>query len=190
MGIFSFLRKSNSKEDGLKSVQQAEPNGSNCNVPGCDNDDNGSSYIRTGTGYPIDVIYHYVRTDFEKRGYNDAMTSMDISYMTTGKQLIENELRTMFKQIKRRYADEIVKLEPMIANTKALLLADMVSQLESRLATYREHIAEIDSLREQLDNHSSEMDVMSKSYERGFARGITAITTNMLDNLKNENNEI
>ena len=36
--------------------------------------------IEYGTGYPIDVIYAYIRKDYSSKGYDDAMVNPDASY--------------------------------------------------------------------------------------------------------------
>lgn len=192
MGLLSFLKKpdySNSQmqdnideEETIDTTIESEPEE---NKPVKSH----TMYVNTMTGYPIDVIYSYIREDFEKRGYDDAMANGNASYMKTGKEQIENELRTLFKQITRKYRDEIVRFGPMIANTKALLMTEMASQLESRMNIYSEHIAEIENMKKLLDEHDPEIIKMTQSYERGFTRGITAITSTLLNNLNNSNNE-
>mgnify|MGYP006988857058 CR=1 FL=1 len=187
MGLFSFFRKTNeaNMDDQQNPYKESTQNSNNNKVDANDN----VTIVNIGTGYPIDVVYSYLRKNFDNQGYDDAMANHDASYMNLGKLQIENHLRVLFKQVTQKYNDEIVRLEPIIDSTRAMLMADHAAQLESRLRTYKAHIAEIDKLKQNLDNKTQEMTTMLMSYERGFQRGMAAIIDGILNNLNTHGNE-
>ena len=56
--------------------------------------------ITYGTGMPIDVIFNFVRKDYENEGYNDALISTDPTYKSTKEGMIRNDLKTLFTQVR------------------------------------------------------------------------------------------
>mgnify|MGYP001537983882 CR=1 FL=1 len=55
--------------------------------------------ITYGTGMPIDVIFNFVRKDYENEGYNNALISTDPTYKSTKEGMIRNDLKTLFTPV-------------------------------------------------------------------------------------------
>lgn len=141
--------------------------------------------IEFGTGYPIDVIYAYVRKDYSPQGYDDAMVNPDASYMEMGKQLIKNKLKSLFDQISVRYKDEIRQLETMIHINETMGLTDTAMHLQTQKEIYTRHLTEIEEMRKGLESGSQQLQLMIGSYEKGFKTGIAAKSVELLNNLNN-----
>ena len=141
--------------------------------------------IEYGTGYPIDVIYAYIRKDYSYKGYNDAMVNPDASYLEMGRQLIKNELKSLFDQISVRYKDEIKQLETMIRINETMGLTDTAMHLQTQKDIYTRHLSEIEEMRKGLESGSQQLQLMIGSYEKGFKTGIAAKSVELLNNLNN-----
>lgn len=141
--------------------------------------------IEYGTGYPIDVIYTYVRKDYSTQGYDDAMVNPDASYMEMGKQLIKNKLKSLFDQISVRYKDEIRQLETMIHINETMGLTDTAMHLQTQNEIYTRHLGEIEDMRKGLESGTQQLQLMIGSYEKGFKTGIAAKSVELLNNLNN-----
>lgn len=141
--------------------------------------------IEYGTGYPIDVIYAYIRKDYSSKGYDDAMVNPDASYLEMGRQLIKNELKSLFDQISVRYKDEIKQLETMIRINETMGLTDTAMHLQTQKDIYTRHLSEIEEMRKGLESGSQQLQLMIGSYEKGFKTGIAAKSVELLNNLTN-----
>lgn len=141
--------------------------------------------IEYGTGYPIDVIYAYIRKDYSSKGYDDAMVNPDASYLEMGKQLIKNKLKSLFDQISLRYKDEIRQLETMIRINETMGLTDTAMHLQTQKEIYTRHLAEIEEMRKGLESGNQQLQLMIGSFEKGFKTGIAAKSVELLYSLNN-----
>lgn len=130
--------------------------------------------ITYGTGMPIDVIFNFVRRDYESEGYNDALVSTDPTYKSTKEGMIRNDLKTLFTQVTLKYKNDIRLLDVEIDNYKQACLFSSVSAMESRRSTCEEHLGKIREMESQLDNDDPRMMIMIESYRRGFLKGMAA----------------
>ena len=125
---------------------------------------------------PLDEIYNYLRIDFESRGYEDALSNPDISYRDLNKQLLVSNLKVLFKQIKQIYIDNLKTNEFHIKSREQAGLIDIVDLLKNRKETLESHLAEINKMENDLENKVDYMVGMLLSYERGFLRGLAALS--------------
>ncbi|NPD82708.1 hypothetical protein HPS57_12100 [Prevotella sp. PINT] len=137
--------------------------------------------ITYGTGMPIDVIFNFIRKDYETEGYNDALVSTDPTYKATKEGMIRSDLKTLFTQVALKYQNDIRMLDVEIANYKQACLFISVSAMESRRATFEEHLSKIIEMESQLDNNDPRMMIMIESYRRGFLKGMAAKAGSFMD---------
>lgn len=138
--------------------------------------------IKWGTGMPIDVIYNYIHKNFEDDGYQDALVNQDIAYRDTRISIIRNDLEMLFNRITLCYKKNIREAQVRMDNSKKAFALSAASNLEARLATYEEHLAEIEEMKQLLDDNDSKMLTMIESYKRGFLKGINAATMDFINN--------
>ena len=124
MGMFDFFRKKNVVELTTEPKELIE--GSETNVS------NRFITIAYGTGKPIDVIYNYLKDDYESKGYNDALTNPDSSYKEMNKSMIKSTLEVKFKQVRLRYEDDLQTIEFHITSRKEAGLIELVKELETK----------------------------------------------------------
>ena len=134
-----------------------------------------------GTGMPIDVIFHYIHKNYEEEGYQDAIVDQDVSYRDARIQIIRYDLEMLFKRIKLRYSDDIRTIKMKIDNYRKAYAFTAVSQLEASLATYEEHLGEIENMEQLLADDDPKMTSMIESYKRGFMKGINAATMDFIN---------
>lgn len=138
--------------------------------------------ITWGTGMPIDVIFNFIHKNFEEDGFQDALVNQDITYRDAKITIIRNDLEMLFKRITLRYKSNIREVNVRIENSRKAFALGAACDLEARLATYEEHLAEITEMENQLANDNPKMTTMIESYKRGFLKGISAATTNFINN--------
>lgn len=138
--------------------------------------------ITWGTGMPIDVIFNFIHKNYEEEGFQDALVNQDIAYRDAKITIIRNDLEMLFKRITLRYKSNIREVNVRIENSRKAFALGAASDLEARLATYEEHLAEITNMENQLANDDPKMTTMIESYKRGFLKGVSASTINFINN--------
>lgn len=133
--------------------------------------------IKWGTGEPIDVIYNFIHKNQEEKGYNDALVNSNISYMNGEIDIINNDLKMLFRRITLRYNDLCIKMDVNIQVADEAFLSTTVAELKARKRIYTEHLEEIKVMEKMLENDDPRVQNMVKTYRRGFSRGIAAKTT-------------
>ncbi len=187
MGLFDVLFGTTKKSDQASEISAKpdeqivpeikEPNGANNGVPL-------TREAELTVSMPLDEIYKYLRVDFESRGYDDAMSNPDTSYRDMNKQLIVSNLKVLFKQIKQIYIDNLKTTDFHIKSREQAGLIDIVELLKNRKETLDNHLNEINKMETDLDGKEDYMVGMLLSYERGFLRGLAALS---LETLKLKN---
>ena len=184
MGLFDFLfgttpkSDQNGMEHPLKGDEQVMPelkeaNGLNIETPVTKEDE-------MSVSMPLDEIYKYLRIDFESRGYEDSMSNPDISYRDMNKQLLTSNLKVLFKQVKQIYIDNLKTNDFHIKSREQAGLIDIVDLLKNRKEMLENHLAEINKMETDLENKEDYMTGMLLSYERGFLRGLAALSLESL----------
>lgn len=190
MGFFSTLfgnsdRKSTSAVNQpetapLKEIKESEFN----NNLTTHSDDIPNTSISYGSSMPIDLIYQFLKEDYETKGYEDALCNQDNSYKEMNKLIIRNNLEVKFKQVKLRYMDDVREIDFHIQSRSQAGLVYVVEQLKARKQTLTEHQRQLEEMEEDLKNNTGYMVGMLLSYERGFLRGLAALSLETLKTQK------
>jgi hypothetical protein len=64
--------------------------------------------VEFGSKLPIDIIYGFLKDDYENKAYHDALTNPDKSYKETNLAIIRSNLEVKFKQVLLRYEDMLL----------------------------------------------------------------------------------
>ena len=175
MGLFdvfkkkSFAEQSEDVESKLEEQKQPE-------IKEQDSTNNGLS-----ARLPIDEIYQYLQNDFESRGYEDALSNPDISYRDMNKKLIVSNLKVLFKQTKQTYTDNLNRTDFHISSRSQAGLVDIVELLKNQKNMLVDHQKEVVKMEEDLEKEEDYMIGMLLSYERGFLRGLAALSLETLN---------
>ena len=124
--------------------------------------------ITYGTGKAIDLIYNFLKDDYESKGYDDALTNPDSSYKEMNKAMIKSSLEVKFKQVRRRYEDDLRTIDFHINSRKEAGLIELVKELETKKEILLQHVKELNTMEQDFLNEAPYMMGMLFSYERGF----------------------
>ncbi|AHF14192.1 hypothetical protein [Niabella soli] len=145
-------------------------------------EENTTTYsVEFGSKLPIDIIYSFLKEDYEHKAYNDALTNPDKSYKDANLAIIHSNLEIKFKQVFLKYEDMLREIHFHIHSRGQAGLTDIVELLKSRQSTYEKHLEELKKMKEDLDKEELYMVGIFKSYEVGFTRGLASLS---LHNLK------
>lgn len=137
--------------------------------------------IKYGSGMPIDLIYGFLKKDYEAKGYDDALTNPDVSYKEMNKAMISSELEVKLRQVKLKYEDDMRELDFHIASRREAGLVEIVRQLEVRKEMLQRHMNELTQMEKDFENKASYMMGTLLSYERGFLKGMGAISLQQMN---------
>ena len=133
---------------------------------------------------PIDIIYGFLKENYENKAYNDALTNPDKSYKDTNIEIIRSNLEVKFKQVLLKYEDMLREINFHIQSRGQAGLTDIVELLKSKKETYEKHVEELKKMKQDLDKEELYMIGIFKSYEVGFKRGLASLS---LHNLRIDN---
>jgi hypothetical protein len=140
--------------------------------------------IEFGSKLPIDIIYGFLKEDYEAKAYNDALTNPDRSFKQKNIEIIRSTLDIKFKQVALKYDDMLREIDVHIKTRSEAGLSDLVELLLSRKNTYQNHKIELETMKNDLLINESYMVGIFTSYEIGFTRGLASLS---LQNLKLDN---
>ena len=146
--------------------------------------ENSTYSVDFGSKLPIDIIYGFLKENYENKAYHDALTSPDRSYKETNIAIIRSNLEVKIKQVLLKYEDMLRDIEFHIQSRGQAGLTDIVELLKSKKVTYEKHLEEIKKMKQDLDKEELYMIGIFKSYEVGFTRGLASLS---LYNLKIDN---
>lgn len=106
---------------------------------------------------PIDLIYGFLKEDYESRGYDDALSNPDISYREMNKTIIKNNLIIKFKQVRLKYTDVLREIDFHIDSRTRAGLVDLVRELETKRETYQQHMKELNQMEQDFQDEKPYM---------------------------------
>ena len=139
--------------------------------------------ITYGTGKPIDLIYNFLKDDYESKGYDDSLTNPDTSYKEMNKSMIRSSLEIKFKQVHRKYEDDLRTIDFHINSRKEAGLVELVKELETKKEILLQHVKELNTMEQDFINEAPYMMGMLFSYERGFLRGLAALSLEQIKSI-------
>jgi len=132
----------------------------------------------------IEEIYTFLQKDYESRGYNDALTNPDESYRTDNIDLLNNDLAILIQKVTTYYEDLLKEIDFHILSRGRAGLIDLVETLKTRKELVEDHLRKVNQIRYDMENNEGMSQRIILSYQRGFMRGLSALT--MADVLKKD----
>lgn len=124
----------------------------------------------------LGTIYKFLQSDFESKGYSDALTNPDDSYKADNLLLIKYDLQIIIHQVNTYHEDLLRELDFHILSRSRAGLIDLVEELKNRKEMVKEHVNKVMDIKNDLDNEFGMAQRILLSYQRGFMRGLSAIT--------------
>ena len=181
MGLFNLFKKKQNPEPGnltpalpLHENHHDQPNHNSLlkNIP------------VNGEVKGIDAIYAFLQADFESKGYNDALVSPDESNKLDNIRLLQLDLGILIQKVETYYSDSIKEIDyHMTSRTRAGLI-DLVDELKTRREIVLDHVNKVNELKKEMAGNAGMSERMVLSYQRGFMKGISAITQSTIMNKK------
>jgi len=132
----------------------------------------GSSEAASG----IEAVYAFLQDDYESRGYNDALTNPDDSYKTDNLRLLSQDLAIHIQRANTYYESILKELDFHISSRSRAGLVDLVEELKMRKELVLSYLEKIGLIRNDAENRNGLTERIMLSYQRGFTRGLAAIT--------------
>ena len=124
----------------------------------------------------IEEIYFFLQQDYESKGYNDALTNPDESYRIDNIDLLTKDLAILIQKVSTYYEDLLREIDFHILSRGRAGLIDLVEVLKTRKELVMDHLKKVSQIRYEMDNHNGMTHRIILSYQRGFMRGLSAIT--------------
>ena len=182
MGLFNIFGKKSGEGKVMNiSMPVAEPMEAKADVQNetvaqeKKNDEKKPLTVSYATGWPIDVVYGYLRKSYEAKGFEDAMLKSDLTFRDLNMSLIKNEILMVFREINLSYDVMMQDLQTRIENCNAAGLLTTVSELKKTMSTINTHKEELKRLEADFRNNANEASIPLQSYDCGFLRGIATI---------------
>ncbi|MFV0391219.1 MAG: hypothetical protein ACK5KP_04950 [Paludibacteraceae bacterium] len=183
MRFFDFFRMKSTKNEDTADKDE--------NLPDIEEDDfvdrsdpidheNSSQSVEFGSKLPIDLIYAYLKEDYEQKAYNDALTNPDKYYKEMNLEIIKSNLDVKFMQVELKYNDLLREISFHIKSRSEAGLTDIVELLRTNENTYKNHLEILHQMKKDLANKESYMMGIFKSYEVGFTRGLASLSLEKL----------
>lgn len=177
MGLFNFFRRRNGNTSNAVSIprevfiDESEPS------------ENGSASMN-GSASGIESIYAFLQADYESKGYEDALANPDDSYKKDNITLLKEDLHILVQKVSTYYEDILRTLDFHIASRERAGLIDLVEELKSRRDLVSEHLKKVAEIRQQAEEDNGISRRIILSYQRGFMKGLMAISQSTILNKK------
>jgi len=132
----------------------------------------------------IEAIYSFLQDDYETRGFNDALSNPDDSYKMDNIRLIRFDLQILIQKVSTYYEDLLSELDLHIATRSRAGLVDLVEELKTRKQMVNEHQTKVGQIAAGIENENSMSNRIILSYQRGFMRGLSALSQSRVLNRK------
>ena len=132
----------------------------------------------------LDPVYEYLQSDFDSRGYSDALTNPDDGYRDDNIKLLMHDFAIKLKIARSYYENLLSDIDLNIKTRSRSGLVDLVMELEERKKLILCKMESIDSMRKCIEGRTDEVERIILSYSRGFMRGLAALTKSGVLNQK------
>lgn len=131
----------------------------------------------------IDAIYAFLQADYETRGYNDALTNPDESYKNDNIKLFQYDLQILIQRSFMYYDDKVKEIDFHIGSRTRAGLIDLVEELKIKRELVLEHTSKVKQLQHDTESNTGMSERIKLSYQRGFMRGLAAISQTKVMNI-------
>lgn len=179
MGIFNFFRpkqlavSSSASNDISQFPREPYPEDKG---PGHQN-----PVSSNGMANDIEAVYVFLQADYEARGYSDALINADNSNKADGIKLIKLDLQLLTRRVNNYYEKKIKDYEVQISSRSRAGLMDLVEEIRSEKEKAERDIEEVRQIAAEIDSGSGVVERIILSYQKGFMRGLSAITQSRIN---------
>jgi hypothetical protein len=121
-------------------------------------------------------IFNRIRFDYETEGYNDALCTPDIKYRNDNSEILKLNLSVDIEEAEIEIKEYLKELDFHISSRKKAELVDLVEELEAKKIVYNERIEKLTEIKNDLNNNTGMPNRILLAYNRGFNKGMAALT--------------
>ncbi len=141
-------------------------------------------YPTNGEAKGIEAIYSFLQGDYESKGYNDALTSTEDNNKKDNMRLIQLDLEILIQKVDTYYKDSVREIDFHVNSRTRAGLIELVEELKTRKEMVLEHMVKVDEIKKEMQSNTGMTQRIVLSYERGFMRGLSALTQSRIINRK------
>jgi hypothetical protein len=181
MGLFNFFNRNNKAEATATNNTNTSLDGSSeTKEPTDKNFPLGSWSSAEG----INQVYLFLQADYESKGYNDSLVNPDDSYKADNIRLIKLDLHILIEKTTIYYDNMISELNYHILTRTRAGLIDLVQELENKKKLVEDCKTKLIDIKNSLNDEYGMCQRIILSYQRGFMRGLSALTQSNILNKK------
>jgi hypothetical protein len=124
----------------------------------------------------LDSVYAFLQSDYESKGYNDALTNPDESYRNDNIRLLNHDLLILIDRTSSYYEDLAKEVQFHISSRSRAGLIDLVEELKIRMQIVNDHREKLKAIREEAAGGKGAIERIALSYQRGFMKGLSSIS--------------
>ncbi len=125
-------------------------------------------------------IDDFLNKDFESEGYSDALVNSDSSYSANNKEILKHQLELKVERVLTVYENKIRDYDFHIKTRQQNGMLDTVDEIDAEKKKIEEEISKIKTLMAETKENKGKGYIIILSYDRGFKRGLAAITASKL----------
>jgi len=126
--------------------------------------------------YDLGLLYRFLEQDFEKKGYEDALTNPDTQLMNRAVDTIRHQLKGVLSRVETYYEGYLRDIDFHIETRKGHNLLELVAELETHKAKITNEKKTVESIKAEALNDGWPCQNLILTYKRGFLNGYAAIT--------------
>jgi len=187
MGLFNFFKKNQQPPKSIETSVVISPGNKIPKEISIEEKyplENSGYYSANGESGGIEAIYSFLQADYESKGYYDALISPDESNKKDNIRLIQLDLEILFQKVNTYYRDSVKEIDFHMSSRTRAGLIDLVEELKTRREMVLEHMGKMEEIKKEMDENSGMSQRIILSYQRGFMKGIIALTQSKVLNKK------
>jgi hypothetical protein len=183
MGLFNFFNRTNNRKLKDSNGTASSEISKNRSIEEMGPSDK-QLLSNNGKSEGIDQVYSFLQADYESKGYNDSLVNPDDSYKTDNIKLIKLDLHIIIEKTSTYYENLISELNFHITTRNRAGLLDLVQELENRKKLVEDYKVKLREIKDGMNDENGICQRIILSYQRGFMRGLSAITQSNVLNKK------
>lgn len=189
MGLFDLFKKKEESQVGEASGENSENNNTDetivdRNIFVKDPQNNAATVVDNENSTAWKRIFNRIRKDYEIEGYNDALSTADVKYRDDNKEILKLNLRIDIEEAEVEIKEYLKELDFHIKSRTKAELNDLVEELESKKIVFEERLEKLTELKTDLQKDSGMPLRIQLAYNRGFNKGMAALTVANVINKK------
>ena len=180
MGIFNFFKRkqvvSQNNGSAISSSDLPLPIKTDAFMDENDSKQKQGLLAINGLDNGIELVYQFLQADTESKGYSDALINADESFKADNIRLIKLDLQILIDKTYSYYDNLISEIDLHISTRSRAGLVDLVRELESRKILIMDYKQKLMTLKQSIDDENGMCQRCILSYQRGFMRGLSALT--------------